>query len=233
MADPCMDPGASFHSGDDLFRLLVESVKDYAIFLLDPQGRVASWNAGAERIKGYRREEVLGQHFAHFNTVEDVRAGQCEQALAAATAAGHHEHEGWRVRKDGTRFWASVVLTALRDANGNLRGFGAVTRDLTARKRAEHSLACQAAALREQAEHLQRSQEMLQQLQQDLERRVDERTSALTIEIVERQRAEKALQEEAQRKDQFLAMLAHELRNPLAPIRTALEILRMPHAPRG
>jgi PAS domain S-box-containing protein len=121
-------------------RLLVDSVVDYAIFLLTPQGRVASWNRGAERLKGYRPEEIVGQSFDRFYTDADRDAGLPERALARALADGHYEAEGWRVRKDGTRFWANAVLTALHDDEGRHRGFAKVTRDLTARKEAEDAM---------------------------------------------------------------------------------------------
>jgi PAS domain S-box-containing protein len=119
------------------FQLLVESVEDYAIFVLDPTGHVATWNRGAERIKGYRADEILGQHFSRFYPEEDVRAGKCERELEGATRNGRFEDEGWRLRKDGSRFWANVVITALRDARGELVGFAKVTRDLTAQRAAE------------------------------------------------------------------------------------------------
>ncbi|MEZ0228801.1 MAG: PAS domain S-box protein [Planctomycetota bacterium] len=119
---------------------MVESVKDYAIFLLDAEGFIASWNPGAQAIKGYTRDEIVGQHFSVFYPVEDVRAGKCERELEVATEQGRFEDEGWRVRKDGTRFWANVIITALRHPDGRLKGFGKVTRDLTERKRAEDEL---------------------------------------------------------------------------------------------
>ena len=119
------------------FRLLVDQVKDYAIFMLDPSGNVRSWNRGAERIKGYSADEILGTHFSRFYPEEDVRAGKPERELAVAAAEGRYEEEGMRVRKDGSTFWASVVITALRDPGGTLRGFAKVTRDITDRRRAE------------------------------------------------------------------------------------------------
>jgi PAS domain S-box-containing protein len=121
-------------------RLLVEAVTDYAIFLLDPQGQVSSWNRGAERMKGYRADEILGQHFSCFYTREDRALEKPAYELQVAAAAGRIEDEGWRVRKDGSRFWANVVITALRDETGQLLGFGKVTRDLTARRQAEEGL---------------------------------------------------------------------------------------------
>jgi PAS domain S-box-containing protein len=126
-------------SWDDC-HLLVESVVDYAIFMLDQEGHVATWNSGAERIKGYLPEEIVGRHFSAFYTPEDLASGKPARALAAATAEGRFEDEAWRLRKDGTRFWASVIITALRDPGGRLRGFGKVTRDLTRRRLEEEKL---------------------------------------------------------------------------------------------
>jgi PAS domain S-box-containing protein len=125
---------------EDRLRLLVESVTDYAIFMLDPDGTVASWNAGAVRIKGYKAAEIIGQHFSRFYPAEAIAARWPEQELEAARKDGRFEDEGWRVRKDGTRFWANVVITALYDAGGELRGFGKVTRDLTERRKNEERL---------------------------------------------------------------------------------------------
>ncbi|HEX7978356.1 MAG TPA: PAS domain-containing sensor histidine kinase [Gemmatimonadaceae bacterium] len=123
-----------------LYQLLVESVRDYAIFALDPAGVILTWNAGAERIKGYSADEIIGRHFSTFYTAEDLAAGKPEKELVVAAREGRVDDEGWRVRKDGTRFWASVVITALRDPDGKLVGFAKVTRDLTARRRAEDEL---------------------------------------------------------------------------------------------
>jgi PAS domain S-box-containing protein len=122
---------------EERFRLLVQGVRDYAIFMLDPAGRVVTWNEGAARINGYTASEIIGQHFSRFYPEEDVRAGKCDRELEIASGEGRYEEEGWRVRKDGTRFWSSVVITALRDANGALMGYGKVTRDLTQRRRLE------------------------------------------------------------------------------------------------
>jgi PAS domain S-box-containing protein len=119
------------------FRLLVDAVKDYAIFMLDPTGHVMTWNVGAQRIKGYEASEIIGQHFSRFYEEHEIRAGKCEMELEGASREGRFEDEGWRVRKDGTRFWANVVITALRDASGELVGFAKVTRDLTERRRLE------------------------------------------------------------------------------------------------
>ncbi|MGW6446595.1 PAS domain-containing sensor histidine kinase [Lentzea sp. NPDC055074] len=124
----------------DLFPLFVQGVRDYAIFMLDPGGHIVSWNPGAERIKGYAAEEIIGRHFSTFYPQEDVRSGKPERELRVARADGTIEDEGWRVRKDGTRFWANVIITALHDDTGELRGFGKVTRDMTERRRAEQQL---------------------------------------------------------------------------------------------
>lgn len=125
----------------DLFRLLVESVRDYAIFRLDPQGHVRSWNAGAQRIKGYAASEIIGKHFSIFYPATDVRRSKPDYELRVAIEEGHYEEEGWRIRKDGSRFWANVVITALYGADRQLVGFAKVTRDLTERKQAEEERA--------------------------------------------------------------------------------------------
>jgi PAS domain S-box-containing protein len=122
---------------NDQFHLLIDSVLDYAIFLLDVSGTVVSWNIGAERIKGYRGDEIIGQNFSRFYTREDLQRGLPQRALEIAAREGRYEQENWRVRKDGSHFWANVVITALRDDTGQLVGYGKVTRDLTERKRAE------------------------------------------------------------------------------------------------
>jgi PAS domain S-box-containing protein len=140
-----------------LFRLLVDRVFDYAIFLLTPEGRVASWNAGAERLKQYSAHEIIGQSFAAFYRPEDRAAGRPAKLLAEARAQGSVEDLGWRVRKDGSLFWADVVVTALTDDNGELVGFAKVTRDLTARRQAEYERAQRQAAERA-ADRLQRLQ---------------------------------------------------------------------------
>jgi PAS domain S-box-containing protein len=123
--------------GTELYRLLVETVQDYAIFALDPTGRIISWNAGAERLKGYRADEIIGQHFSTFYPPEDLAASKPAMELEVAVRDGRMEDEGWRVRKDGTLFWANVIITALRDDTGALVGFAKVTRDLTERRKAE------------------------------------------------------------------------------------------------
>lgn len=161
----------ALRQSEERFRLLVEGVTDHALFLLDPDGRVASWNLGAERIKGYAPDEILGVHFSRFYLPEDQ--DRPAQDLARAQASGTIEDEGWRRRKDGTRFWAGTTLTALRDREGHLTGFAKITRDLTERRRME------------------------------------------------------SLEAAGRRVSEFLAMLSHELRNPLAPIENALHAMRL------
>ena len=147
----------ALRQSEERMRLMVEAVSEYAIFMLDPDGRIASWNTGAERIKGYRAEEVIGQHFSIFYSDEDRKRGHPEYELEQARERGFYGEEGWRIRKDGTRFWASVLLTALR-GNGRHLGFAKVTRDMTERRLTE---------------------EKLRQLNEELERRVQQRTADL------------------------------------------------------
>jgi PAS domain S-box-containing protein len=131
-----MDDRGAFATSEQTAALLLQSVKDYAIFMLDPGGHIVSWNPGAEAIKGYRAEEVLGKHVSLFYSREDRAAGEPERELLMA-ANGSFETEGWRVRKDGSRFWANIVITPLRSGDGQLQGFAKVTRDLTERRKAE------------------------------------------------------------------------------------------------
>ena len=175
----------ALRESEERFRLLVEGVKDFAIFSTAADGRIISWNDGAERILGYTEREILGRHFTCIFTPEDRAAGLPEQEMRTALAEGRAVDERWHVRKDGTRFWASGVVSPLRDEDGDLRGFAKVMRDVTERKRME----------------------------EELRRRAQE------------------LAEADRRKDEFLAMLAHELRNPLAPIRNTLEVIRLSDDP--
>lgn len=126
--------------GPGLYRLLVDSVQDYAIFALDATGVIITWNEGARHLKGYRADEIIGRHFSIFYSPDEIAAGKPAWELREASARGRVEDEGWRIRKDGSRFWANVVITALHDEAGNLVGFAKVTRDLTERRRAEESL---------------------------------------------------------------------------------------------
>jgi PAS domain S-box-containing protein len=158
---------------EERFRLLLEGVEDYAIYMLDPEGRVTSWNAGAERITGYSAAEIIGHSFERFYPPEDVTLGRPADELRRALLNRRAEDHGWRLRKDGTRYWAEVVVTSLLDGEGRLRGFAKVTRDLSEQKRIE------------------------------------------------------SLEEQGRNLTEFMAMLAHELRNPLAPIRNALGIMNV------
>ncbi|HEX2123632.1 MAG TPA: PAS domain-containing sensor histidine kinase, partial [Thermoanaerobaculia bacterium] len=176
----------------EIFQLLVSSVRDYAIFMLDPEGNIATWNAGAERIKGYKADEIIGRHFSTFYGEEDLRNRKPERELEIAREQGSVEDEGWRMRKDGSRFWANVVITAVRDARGQLRGFAKVTRDITDRKQAEET---QRALLEQREARLQAEEE--------------------------RRRAEasyRVAQEANRAKDEFLMTLSHELRTPMTAI---------------
>ena len=202
------------------FYVIVQGVRDYAILMLDPTGVIITWNEGAQRIKGYAPDEILGKHFSVFYPEEAVRSGWPETELENAAKTGRFEDEGWRVRRDGTRFWANVVITTLYHPDGTVRGFLKITRDLTERMRSE---------------------EGLRHARAELEMRVNERTTelgeanrALKTEIAERHLLEQELRkrvagmaEEDRRKNEFLATLAHELRNPLAPIQYAYELMNL------
>jgi PAS domain S-box-containing protein len=172
-------------------RLLIQGVQEYALFQLDPDGCVVSWNAGAQRLKGYRAEEIIGKHLSVFYSRDALARGQPQQMLADASEHGHSEDEGWRIRKDGSRFWANVVITALRDSQGALRGFVKLTRDVTERREKEVTLT--------------KAKEMLEQ-------HVEQRTAVLArvnqelrSEIAERQRAEEQLKAS---RDQLRALAA-------------------------
>jgi PAS domain S-box-containing protein len=145
----------ALQESEELFRLLVDGVTDYAIYMLDRDGNVASWNKGAQRLKGYTADEILGHHFSDFFVEEDVAAGKPQAELSRAGAEGRLEQEGWRVRRDGSRFWANVVISALRDDQGSLRGFAKVTRDMSARKAADEKLRAYATRLEQSNRELE------------------------------------------------------------------------------
>jgi PAS domain S-box-containing protein len=285
-----MSLGADAH-----FRLLVEGINDYAIYLLDPEGRVVTWNRGAERIKGYKREEVVGKHFSLFYPKEAIEQGWPEQALEIASTDDLFKKEGWQVRKDGSRFWAAVVIAALRDETGNLTGFSKTACEVTGRRQGEEKfrgllesapdamviVAGDGAIVlvntqterlfgynREEligqpvevlipqpmrAKHVQQRNDYfanplvrpmgskleLYGIRQDgsqfpveislgpLEAEEGLLVSAAIRDVSERKRIEQALKDADRRKDEFLAMLSHELRNPLAPILNALQVLQL------
>ncbi len=147
---------------EEQFRFLVDGVRDYAIFMLDPAGNVVSWNTGAEKIKGYRADEILGHHFSCFYSHEDIESERPERVLESAAKNGRFEDEGWRLRKNGSRFWANVVVTALRDASGDIRGFAKVSRDITERVESE-AAEIKRVALAVRAVELKRSSDELKQ----------------------------------------------------------------------
>jgi PAS domain S-box-containing protein len=289
----------SIGHSEERFRLLVEGVRDYAIFMLEPDGTVASWNAGAEHIKGYKAEEIIGRHFSQFYPAEAITARWPEQELEAAKRDGRFEDEGWRVRKDGTTFWANVVITALYDRSGTLRGFGKVTRDLSERKKQEQRLIASEERFRLLVEgvrdyaifmldphgrimswnagaerikgykpdeiigqHFSRfyPPEAIERGWPEYELEVAQKDgrfedegwrvrkdrslfwanvvitalygddgtlrgySKVTRDMTERKHVE-ALEEGRRQMSEFLAMLGHELRNPLAPIRNAVHVM--------
>ena len=293
----------ALRESEERFRLLVEGAEDYAIFMLDPKGNITSWNPGAERIKGYSAEEVIGQHFSCFYPPEKVEAGYPDQELEVAAAKGRFEDEGWRLRKDGSRFWANVIITALRDERGKLKGFSKITRDRTEDLRKESQIRDSEVRFRRLFEtakdgilildssdgkiteanpyitellgystdeligkelwqiglfqDIEASQAAFQRLQDEgyiryhdlpLETKSGRKAEVEFIsnvynvdhhaviqcnirDITERRQLERAeAQAEAladlhRRKDEFLAMLSHELRNPLAAITNAVQIL--------
>ncbi len=205
---------------DERFELLVRSVKDYALFMLDPEGRVVSWNEGAERIKGYTANEILGKSFNTFYPKEAIESGFPQFELEVASREGRFEDEGWRVRKDGSLFWANVIITAMRNPDGQLVGFAKVTRDLTVRREAEEQARRLAA---EQAAHVEaaRRGEELAHLNDRLRQQAVELQVALAATKAARddsERAAAAATEAYRELDQFAYVASHDLKAPLRGI---------------
>jgi hypothetical protein len=289
----------ALRQSEERFRTLVEGVKDYAIFMLDPHGFVTTWNAGARHIKGYEAREIVGSHFSRFYPADSIKNGLPERELRGATMDGRFEDEGWRIRKDGSRFWANVVITAMRDANGVLIGFSKITRNLTVRRGHEDELRLSEERFRllvdgvteyaiimldregfvsswnvgaeriqgyhaseilgKHVSHFYPSEDILANkpwqhlaVARDAGRVTDEGWrvrkdgtlfwantvmtalqdsegrpygfAKVTQDLTQRRHAE-TLADTAQRMHEFIAMLAHELRNPLAPIRNAVTLM--------
>jgi PAS domain S-box-containing protein len=243
-------PGDAALDADGLYRLLVESVRDYAIFALDGAGHVLSWNAGAQRIKGYAAEEIIGRHFSVFYPAEAVAARFPQHELEVAAASGRFEDEGWRVRKDGSLFWANVVITALRDKAGRLAGFAKVTRDLTERRQAQERAIADARRVSEVEATSRTKSEFLTTLSHELRtplNAIGGYVELLALEVPGAiNEAQRQYLERIRASQQHLLVLVNDLLNlsraeagrieyslgpvPLLPLLTELEAMMLPQA---
>ncbi len=167
----------------DLFRLLIESIREYAIFVLDPEGNVLTWNPGAQAMKGYTKDEIVGQHFSKFYPREAVDSGWPQRELALALKEGRFADEGWRIRKDGSSFWASVIITPLRSKNGELYGFAKVTQDMTDRRRTEQRVQDLNRELRQHVLELDESRRVIELRTLELQK-----LSAQLLQVQDRER---------------------------------------------
>jgi PAS domain S-box-containing protein len=210
--------GGSNTGQHDVFRLLVEGIRDYAIFVLDPDGHVLTWNPGAQNLKGYTKEEIVGQHFSKFYPPEAVQSGWPQRELALAQKEGRFADEGWRVRKDGTTFWASVIISTLRTPDGTLIGFAKVTQDMTDRRKAEERVQALNQELRERVAQLDESRRLIELRTFELQKLS---TRLLHVQDEERRRIARELHDDL---GQQLAALKMEL-TKLGPCGPANELV--------